>query len=281
VADAALELLNCSYHYPGGVRALEGVTCLVERGSWTALVGQNGSGKSTLAKLCNGLLRPQEGQVRVMGDPVGDRSVGDMARHVGYLFQNPDHQLFASTVRDEIKFGLRNLGFAPADREERLREALTAFGLDAYVDHPPAVLGFGLRRQVTLASLFALRPPVLILDEPTTGLDWGRATLVLERLRALQLRGHTIVFITHQMALVADWADRVLVLHRGQLLADGHPGSIFARTDVMEQASLAPPPITELAQRLSHIGLPSDATNVDALLRSYIALLPQAEEEAS
>lgn len=281
MAETALELVNCSYHYPGGVAALDGITCRVERGSWTALIGQNGSGKSTLAKLFNGLLRPQEGHVHVMGDPVGERPVGDLARHVGYLFQNPDHQLFASTVRGEIEFGLRNLGFAPADREERLREALNAFGLDAYADHPPAVLGFGLRRQVTLASLFALRPPVLILDEPTTGLDWGRATDLLERLRGLQLRGHTIVFITHQMALVADWADRVLVLHRGQLLAHGRPGPIFVRTDVMEKASLSPPPITELSQRLSHMGMPGDATNADAFVASYTALLPDAQEGES
>lgn len=276
--EAAVEVLNCSYRYPGGVRALEGVTCTLQKGSWTALVGQNGSGKSTLAKLCNGLLRPQEGCVRVMGEPVADRSVGDLARQVGYLFQNPDHQLFASTVREEIGFGLRNLAFPAQEAQHRLREALHAFGLAPYADHPPAVLGFGLRRQVTLASLFALRPPVLILDEPTTGLDWGRASDLLRRLDLLQAEGHTIVFITHQMRLAAEWADRILVLHQGRLLADGPPPAILTQTRVMETASLTPPPVTELSQRLRHLGLPDDAESVDGFVASYTARLTRARE---
>jgi len=263
------------------VSALEGVTCALERASWTALIGQNGSGKTTLAKLCNGLLRPQEGRVRVMGEPIENRTVGDVARQVGYLFQNPDHQLFAPTVRDEMAFGLRNLGFPPAERAERLREAMSAFGLGAYADHPPAVLGFGLRRQVTLASLFALRPPVLILDEPTTGLDWGRARDLLGRLRGLQGRGHTIVLITHQLRIVAEYADRVLVLDRGRLLADGPPRSIFARTGLMETASLSPPPVTELSQRLTRLGLPDDVTSVESFLEAYAARRRRAREDVS
>jgi len=281
VAEAALELLRCSYRYEGGLPALDSVTCTVEEGSWTALVGQNGSGKTTLAKLCNGLLRPQEGDVHVMGEPVGDRTVGDLAQDVGYLFQNPDHQLFASTVRDEIEFGLRNLGYPAYERDRRLRQALAAFGLERYAEHPPAVLGFGLRRQVTLASLFALRPPILILDEPTTGLDWGRALALLQRLRKLQESGHTVVLITHQMRLVAEWADHVLVLHRGRLVAEGPPRSILSSPGVMRRASLSPPPITELSRRLSHLGLPDDCTTVDALLESIARQRARVREEES
>lgn len=273
MADLALELIGCSYRYDGRVTALESVDCAIERGSWTALIGQNGSGKTTMAKLCNGLLRPQSGQVRVMGQDTRDRSVGELARQVGYLFQNPDHQLFAPTVREEILFGLQNLGFSRQEREMRLREALTAFDLEPYAEQPPAVLGFGLRRQVTLASLFALDPPVIVLDEPTTGLDWGLTRAMLERLERLHSAGHTIVFITHQMRLVAEWAERVIVLHHGRILADGTPSSVFAQGDVLARASLSPPPVGELSRRLSSFGMSPACVTLDDFVRAYDGLV--------
>ena len=273
MADPALELIGCSYRYDGRVPALDRLDCAIERGSWTALVGQNGSGKTTMARLCNGLLRPQSGQVRVMGRDTRDRSVGELARQVGYLFQNPDDQLFAPTVREEIAFGLGNLGFSRQEREARLGEALRAFDLEAHAEQPPAMLGFGLRRQVTLASLFALHPPVLILDEPTTGLDWGRTRALLERLERLHIAGHTIVLITHQMRLVAEWAERVIVLHRGHIMADGTPRSVFAQADVMDRASLSPPPIGELSHRLRSFGIPADCVTLEHFVDAYERLV--------
>lgn len=269
----AIELRNCRYRYDTRIRALEGVSCVIDPGTWVAVVGENGSGKTTLAKLCNGLLRPQEGSVRVMGRETAFRSVAELAREVGYLFQNPDHQIFAPTVREEIAFGLVNLDLPPDQEEDRLEEALTLFGLEAYADEPPATLGYGLRRQVTVASLFALRPPILILDEPTTGLDRGRTRILLEEARALHRAGHTIVSITHDMRLVAEWAERVLVLRHGRLLADNTPRAIFGQPQLLDRASLSAPPVTELSRRLRAFGLRGDSPTVEAFYSEFAALL--------
>lgn len=272
MADPAIQLTECVYRYDDRVSALQGITCSIAQGTWAALVGRNGSGKTTMAKLCNGLLRPQAGTVRILGRDAKRQSVGELARQVGYLFQNPDHQIFASTVREEIAFGLNNLGLPLDHVEGRLQEALSMFDLEAWADHPPAALGYGLRRQVTVASLFALRPPILILDEPTTGLDWGCTKRLLEHLRTLHQCGHTIVVITHDMRLVADWAERVLVLHDGRLIADETPRGLFARADLLPRTSLSAPPITELSRQLRPLGLRGDSPTVDAFWEEYTAL---------
>jgi len=275
VARPAIELEGCSYTYDGRVRALQGVSCAIEAGSWVALIGQNGSGKSTLAKLCNGLLRPEEGRVRVMGRDIADRPVGEIAREVGYLFQNPDDQIFAPTVREEIAFGLRNLGFPAGERARRLEAALDLFGLTAYAERPPAVLGYGLRRQVTVASLFACRPSILILDEATRGLDWEKTQLLLDRFGEQQEAGHTILFITHDMRLVAERASHVLILHRGELLAEGSVREILARPRLLARASVSPPPVTRLSQLLRSSGMRGESLTVEEFYREYVALLPE------
>jgi energy-coupling factor transport system ATP-binding protein len=272
MTEPAIALRACFYRYGASVPALRGITCTVDVGSWVSIVGQNGSGKTTLAKLCNGLLRPQAGTVRIMGEDIRGLPVGELARQVGYLFQNPDHQLFAPTVREEIAFGLDNLDFSPEEKARRIEQTLDTFDLQPCADRPPAVLGYGLRRQVTVASLFALRPPVLILDEPTTGLDAGRTELLMEHLRALHRTGHTIVLITHDMKLVAEWSERMIVLQEGQVLADGTPRAVFARSELLAQASLAPPPITELSQRLRPLGMRGDSPTVQAFYWEYSAL---------
>ncbi len=277
VAECAIELEKCSYTYDGQVRALRNVSCTIEAGSWVALVGQNGSGKSTLAKLCNGLLRPQEGRVRINGADIRDRPVGSVAREVGFLFQNPDHQIFAPTVREEIAFGLRNLGFPGEEREQRLRSTLEAFDLTAYADRPPAVLGFGLRRQVTVASLFACGSPILILDEATQGLDWQRSQGLLDRLQERQDVGHTILFITHDMRLVAERANRVMVLHQGELLAEGPVRKILSRPHLLARASVSPPPVTHLSQLLRPWGMKGDSLTVEDFYLEYVALLAERE----
>ncbi len=273
MASPAIELESCSYSYDGLVPALDGVSCSIEAGSWVALVGENGSGKSTLAKLCNGLLRPQEGHVSILGRDIRGRTVGELARDVGYLFQNPDHQIFASTVREEIDFGLRNLGFLPADRESRVEEALCTFGLTAHADRPPAMLGYGLRRQVTVASLFACRPSILILDEATTGLDWGRTRFLLDLLGEEQGAGRTILFITHDIRLVAGRATHLLVLHRGELLALGAAREILAQPELLARACLSPPPVTQLSQILRPWGMSGESLSVDEFCREYLTLL--------
>jgi energy-coupling factor transport system ATP-binding protein len=273
-AVPAIELRNCSYSYDGSIPALQRVSCSIETGSWVALVGENGSGKSTLARLCNGLLRPLEGEVLINGEDIRGRPVGEVARQVGFLFQNPDHQLFAPTVREEIAFDLRNLGFPRQEIAGRIEEALTLFGLSAYADQPPAVLGYGLRRQVTLASLLARRPSILILDEPTTGLDWRSTQLLMDHVEEQHVAGCTVLLITHDMRLVAERAASVLVLHQGRLVAAGSTRELFAQPDLLDRVSISPPPITELSQRFRSAGMRGDSLSVEAFVREFEALLP-------
>jgi energy-coupling factor transport system ATP-binding protein len=272
-SEIVIELESCTYTYNSGHAALHGVSCSIEAGNWVALIGQNGSGKTTLAKLCNGLLRPQEGRVRIRGRDVRGRPVGEVARDVGYLFQNPDHQIFASTVREEVAFGLRNLGFPQGEVERRTGEALAAFELTEHADRPPAVLGHGLRRQVTLASLLARRPPILILDEPTAGLDSRRTQRLLDRLDERRAAGATVLFITHDVRLVAEWATHVLLLHCGELLAQGPTRKILSQPDLLARAFVSPPPITRLSQALQPQGLRGNSLTVDGFCREYLALL--------
>ncbi|MGD2144160.1 MAG: ABC transporter ATP-binding protein [Anaerolineae bacterium] len=273
--DAAIRLDGCTYTYGSVAPALQEVSCSIETGTRAAIIGPNGSGKTTLAKLCNGLLRPQEGRVRILGRDIRGRPVGQVARAVGYLFQNPDHQIFAATVRQEIEFGLKNLGYLLREREQRVEEALSLFDLQPFAERPPATMSFGLRRQVTVASLFALRPPILILDEPTTGLDGASTRSLFDRLAELRDGGHTILLITHDMRLVAEWADDVLVLRRGHLVAQGSAREILAQADLLARVSVSPPPVTRLSQQLAHHGMRGDSLTIEEFYREYRTLVEE------
>ncbi len=255
--------------YPNGPRALRGVSLTLEPGEFVALVGANGAGKSTLARLIMGLLRPTRGRVRVGDLDTREARPYHLARRVGYVFQHPDHQIFAPTVWEEIAFGPRNLGLPEAEVRERVEEALRFFGLEAYRETPPAVLGFGLRRQVALAAILAMRPPILILDEPTGGLDPITAREVMARVAAFHRAGHTVLLITHDMRLVAEWAPRTVVLHEGEVLFDGPTRTLFRRPEILAPAHLTPPPITQLAQRLAPWGMPADVLTVEEFVAAF------------
>ena len=254
------------FRYETGVQALAGVALTLGAGEYVALIGANGSGKTTLAKHVNGLLRPQRGRVCVIGHDVGAVSTGELARHVGYVFQNPDHQLFAPSVWEEIAFGPRNLGLSQAEVEARVEAALTAFDLTPLADVPPATLGYGQRRLVTLAAVHAMQPQVLILDEPTVGLDRRLTQRLLDWVAERHAAGTTVVFITHDMRL-APRAARCLVMHRGQILLDASTAEAFAQPQLLEQAGIVPPPIVMLGQRL---GLPDTPLTVEDFCRRWV-----------
>jgi energy-coupling factor transport system ATP-binding protein len=268
----AIQVEDLYYRYDGGSWALAGVDLSVEAGDFLAIVGQNGSGKTTLVKHFNGLLRPSRGQVVVLGQDTAGQSVGQLARKVGYLFQNPDHQIFAPTVREEVAFGPRNLGFAEGEVAARTSEALALFGLGDHADTPPAVLGYGLRRKVTLAAVWAMHPQILVLDEPTAGLDWRSTRTLMEEVANLNRQGHTIVLVTHDMKLVAEFAHQVLVLNDGQVLAYGPARQVFQQEAILRRAFLAPPPITALAQRMRPYGLRGDSLTAQEFYQEYTAL---------
>ena len=236
--------------------ALRGVSFEIQPGDFVALIGQNGSGKSTLAKHFNGLLRPDKGEVSLHGRVIGDTPVSELARSVGYVFQNPDHQIFSPTVREEIAAGPVNLGWSEADVRARVDDALSSFDLGAYADHPPAVLSFGLRRKVAVAAVFAMQTAVLVLDEPTAGLDARHTAALMERIEARRAGGATIIVITHDMALVAEHAPRCMVLNRGQLVAYDDTRSVFEKAQLLHDAHLELPQITRLGRRMAQPGMP-------------------------
>lgn len=222
----ALEIRNLRFRYPHGPAVLHGLNLTIPRGQCVALVGANGAGKTTLVRHFNGLVRPSVGAVYVMGRDSARRATGDLAREVGFLFQRPEQQLFAATVREEIAFGPRRLGFA--DAALRVERALAHFGLEDVAHLPPAILGYGRQRAVTLATLAALDSPILILDEPTAGLDGRGRQQLLSWLAERRAAGVTLILVTHEMGL-ARLADRVVALHAGRIIADGPPGETLSQ----------------------------------------------------
>ena len=254
---------------------LRGLELTVQRGEFLALVGANGSGKTTLTKHFNGLLRPRRGRVRVNGQETTGRSVGELARHVGYLFQNPEQQIFSPTVRQEVAFGPQNLGLSSAEVEAQVEEALDRFRLTDVAGSPPAILSYGLRRRVTLASLAAMDPPVLVLDEPTVGLDAPGLEETFGWLAELHAKGHTIVLVTHDMSLTAEHADRVVAMHEGQILASAPPAELFQQRELLSQTLLAAPPVLALAQALTPCGMQGDSLTVESFCDEYAALFKE------
>jgi energy-coupling factor transporter ATP-binding protein EcfA2 len=271
--DAAVEVCGLWYWYADErAPALRGADLSIGAGEFVALVGANGSGKTTLIKHFNGLLRPRHGCVRILGQDTAGHSIGELARSVGFLFQSPEQQIFSSTVRQEVAFGPRNLGLTVAEVGKHIDEALARFGLGGVAEMPPAILGYGLRRRVTLASLAAVDPAVLVLDEPTVGLDAAGRQEMVGWLRERHAAGRTVILVTHDMALVAECAERAVVLGQGQVIADGSPADIFEQPELLQRASLAPPPVVVLARSLRPFGLAGDCLTVEALTAELASL---------
>ncbi|MCY4613371.1 MAG: energy-coupling factor transporter ATPase [Nitrospira sp.] len=242
-----LELSNVSAHYQPGVPALSRVSVSFQAGEFVAILGQNGSGKSTLAKLCNGLLSPSEGRVLVLGSDT--QQTGVLSSLVGYVFQNPDHQIFAETVRKEVAFGAENAGCSPHQCDVRVTEALQAVGLTGAEELDPFSLTKGERQRVAVASILAAKPRILIVDEPTTGLDAEESARMMNMMRALHRQGHTIIVITHEMGIVANYATRCVLMRGGTILADGPTRDVFSDPELIRSAALALPALTRFAQR--------------------------------
>lgn len=253
----------------GGVRALDGVDLVIAPGERVALIGQNGSGKTTLVRHLNGLLRPTEGRVLVDGSDARTMTVAQLASRVGLVFQDPDRQVFAGSVRAEVEFGPRNLGRSGDDLAAAVRDALEATGLTGEERTNPYDLGQSRRKLLALASVLAMRTPVLVLDEPTTGQDLRG----VERVRAIVERasaeGRTVIAISHDMRFVADTFARVIVMRAGRVILDGAPTEVFAADawDALRSTFLEPPLAAEIGHRLALGATPTDATLVEALRR--------------
>ena len=257
--ETVIEARGLGHVYPGGVAALDNVSVTIGAGEFVAILGRNGAGKTTFARHLNGLLRPTSGELIIGGEPTTDKQVSELATQVGYVFQNPDHQIFANSVRDEIGYGLGNLGWEADRIRARVDAVLDQVGMSELADKHPFNLGKGQRQRLAVASVLALEPRVLVIDEPTTGQDWLGASAMMSLVRELNANGHTILMITHDMSLVAEHARRALVFAHGTLIADSAPHELFSHADVLERGTLIAPQISTLAALL---GCPHPVTTV-------------------
>jgi energy-coupling factor transport system ATP-binding protein len=239
------------YLYPTyPIEALRGIDLSIHEGEFIALLGQNGSGKTTLAKHFNGLLKPSSGRMLVQDKATTEYSHRELARLVGYVFQNPDHQIFARTVEEEVGFGLKMQGEMSKTIKRRVAEALEVVGLQGYEQNIPFALTKGERQCVAVASVLAAQPQVIILDEPTTGLDYRHQRNMMEMLKCLNEQGHTIIIITHSMWVAAEYANRTMVMKEGRILSDGPTRSVFMDEARLTEASLSPPSLVRLSNWL-------------------------------
>lgn len=275
-----IEVENVTYTYPEedgpGHKALDGVTLRVPEGQFLAVLGHNGSGKSTLAKHLNAILLPQAGTVRVLGiDTREEERLYDIRQNVGMVFQNPDNQIVATIVEEDVAFGLENLGVDPPEIRRRVDAALKEVGMYEYRTHAPHQLSGGQKQRVAIAGLLAMRPRCLVLDEPTAMLDPRGRREVMDTVQRLKRQEHvTVVLITHFMN-EAVLADRVAVMDHGSLIADGAPQNVFRNVSLLRSVGLDVPQATELAFELRKCGLklPEDILTAEECIDALSGLL--------
>ncbi|MBA3638219.1 MAG: ABC transporter ATP-binding protein [Acidobacteria bacterium] len=263
-APPIIEVRDVSYRYDARKPpVLDRVNLTIARGEFVAFIGPNGAGKTTLAKTFNGILTPTEGQVFLEGRESRAAGIDALARIVGYVYQNPDHQIFARTVRDEVAFGPRHLGMSSEDVGRAVSQALALVGMQDDAEADPFLLGRGKRQKLAVASVIAIGSPVLVVDEPTTGLDLQGSLSILHLLREWNEDGRTVVIITHDMNIVAEFARRTVVVAEGRILADGPTRQVLTDQALLARALVTAPQITRLAQNLDErLGFPRDILTV-------------------
>ena len=257
-----IETENVYYSYPNKVEALKGVSLTIQDGEFVAIMGQNGAGKSTFVKHFNGLLKPSKGTVCINGVETTKSSVASLARNVGFVFQNPDHQLFSETVEEEIGFALKNFGFKPEVIDERVTWALNLLSLTQYRKTSPFLLSGGERKRVALASVLAWDPQTLILDEPTIGQDHEQKEKLRQFILQLQTQKKTVVTVTHDVEFVAECNPRVVLMKEGKIVADGEGKKILTDPEILEMSSIVLPQIAQVFNKLSALGLPKDVIDI-------------------
>lgn len=251
MTDSVIRCENLWHTYPANkVVAVRNVNLEIKPQEIIGVIGQNGSGKTTLVKHFNGLLKPTQGTVFIKGKDTAPLRIQELAADVGYVYQNPNHQLFARTVTAELEFGPRNLGLSEEEITERCEHAIEFFNLQPYRDNHPYRIGFPLRKLVGMASIFTMQPAVFILDEPTTGQDNITTRTVYKLIERLRDTGATVICVSHDMILLAEVVERMLVMRNSELIADATPREVFSNYELMNSTHLTPPQITELSVRL-------------------------------
>lgn len=263
-----IENVRFKYNKEDSRYAVDGVNINIKKGQFTAIIGHNGSGKSTLAKLINSLLVPTEGKIYVNGmDTSDDSKLWDIRQTAGMVFQNPDNQLVATIVEEDIAFGPENQGIEPAEIRKRVDAALKAVNMYDYRKRPPHLLSGGQKQRIAIAGILALNSECIVLDEPTAMLDPSGRIEVMDTLKKLNAQGKTILLITHYMDEAVQ-ADRVIVMDKGSIKLDGTPKEVFRNLDEIKKFGLDVPQVTELAQSLikEGINLPSDIICIKELV---------------
>jgi energy-coupling factor transport system ATP-binding protein len=248
--EQLIQINNLTYTYANGFSALKGINININKNEFVAIIGQNGSGKSTLLKNLTGLLKPAIGDVLVDGLNTKEVSIAKLSCKVGFVLQNPDRQLFADTVEEEISFGPKNMKFSLQEIKERVEMALEYTGLKDNRDKFPPSLSAGERAKVVIASVVAMRPEIIILDEPTTGQDYRGCYQIMNIAREFHRAGHTVIVVTHNMALVAEYAYRTIVFCKGEVLLDGTAREVFGQPKILQMSYIIPPQITQIGQAL-------------------------------
>lgn len=246
-----IDVQNLCYRYTGRTtNALENINLQISKGEFLAIIGQNGSGKTTLIKHFNGLLKPVSGKVFVDGEETSKKRTAELAKSIGYVFQNPDHQIFAETVKDEVAFGPKNLGFSDEHINNETTRVLKEMDLDIPLDEMPFQLSRGQRQRLAVASVLAMEPSILIIDEPTTGQDWKESILLMDLVKNLNEKGHTCIVTTHNMNLVSLFAKRVVVMKAGQVFLDGSTQEVFNQEEALLTAGIKAPDVYLLGKTL-------------------------------
>lgn len=268
-----IETRNISFTYANDVAALKGISLTIEDGESVAIMGQNGAGKTTLVKQFNGLLKPTKGQVFVDSVDTTKVSVATLSRNIGFVFQNPDNQLFSETVEAEIAFALKNFNFREEIIEKRITWALNLLGLTQYRKTSPFLLSGGERKRVALASVLAWDPGTLILDEPTIGQDYEQKEKLRQFILQLKTQKKTVIVVTHDVEFVAEFNPRVLLMREGKIIADGQANVILTDESKLEQASIVPPQIAQIFVELHDSNVPRNIIDVYDARRILLELL--------
>ena len=251
MAEKIIEAKNIVFGYDPAVPIVKDLSLTIERGEFVAILGTNGAGKTTAVKTLNGLLRPQSGEIYIKGKNSREMTTKQISEVVGYCYQNPDHQIFSETVEEEVEFGLKNRNVPVDERDRIIDESLKLVGLEGFRKEAPYALGKGERQKLAVASILALRPEVIIVDEPTTGLDYKDTKNIFDLLKQLDDKGMTCLIITHNLYVVEEYVDRTILINDGKILADGKTGEVLKMSKELKESNVGNLFLTEIVDALN------------------------------
>jgi len=275
--DVILEAVHLDYSYPDGTKALRDINLKIKRGEKLTILGSNGAGKSTLFMQFNGLYRPNSGTIKYRGQDISykNKALIELRKKVGIVFQDPDSQLFSSSVYQDISFGPLNLGLSEQEVEVRVEQALIDTETTDLEDKPTHLLSYGQKKRVSIAGVLAMEPEVIIFDEPTAGLDPRHAREFMQLLKNLSDEGKTIIISTHDVDLAYSWSDRLIIMSSGEIIAQGKPGELFLQPDLIKRADLALPSLLEMYCGLVEKGWLPPSTPLPKTRAELLLSLPQ------